>query len=407
MTTFAELKVSLAADLSDTDGKVFVDSDLGIFINKAIAEVSRVAPQEFTEDVAFSSGQLSYPLRGGQGNLVANSSFEEGDDTVLGATTATTVAVADAEDLLNGWLLSASAGVYFPTSPVRVTGRHVGILRPAIGGIDVKMYQDIPVNAGTVYILSGYHWKLTTGGLTNRIRVDALDASSVLVASGVISHDTTSSVPVQVSDSYTVPADDTVAFLRVNLLAIGTQPSTQQAFAYEDISLLEQTDAILVSSTARTQIEVSRVEVWDSTREPERFVSAVPSARSVAVGREPSSSSGGYRFWDGSLVIPNWLEDRLIDGTHFLRVWGYAPYDRLREDEQVADLSDELEFAVIFRAFIEGIRRLTQSRALFTQWQTRNNNTDVSVASLMSDLSTHLQEWRQMKRELVVLRERG
>lgn len=402
MTTLAELKVALARDLGDTAGKVFQDDDLEAFLNKAIAEVSRVAPQQFSEDVAFASGQLQYPLRGGQGNLIANSSFEEGDDTILGATTAVTVAVADAVDLLNGWSLSANAGCYFPVSPNRVTGRHVGILKPAAAGTDVKMYQDIPVNPGTVYILTGYHWKQTTGGLTNRIRVDTLDAASVLVDTGVIQHDTTSGVPVLASGSYTVPDDATVAFLRVNLVAVGVQPATLQAFEFEDVSLLEQSEAILVSSTARTEIEISRVEVWDSTQEPEQFVSVVPSGR----GSPVASSQGGWRFWSGSLVIPNWLESRLTDGTHLLRVWGYAPYDRLRDDAQVTDLSDELEFAVLFRAFVEGIRRLTQSRALFTQWQTRNNNTDVSVASLQSDLSSHLQEWRVMKRELVVLRER-
>ncbi len=407
MTTFAELKVALAADLSDTDSKVFLDDDLGAFINKAIAEVSRVAPQQFVEDVAFEDGQLSYILRGGQGNLIANPGFDDGDASIVGAGTAQAVTVADSGDLLSGWLLTQDAGIYFPRSGSRKSGLYVGVLKPDAGDSNVTLYQDIPVNPGTVYVFKGWHWKTATGGLISRLRVDSLDGSSVLVDQGVITHDTTSSVPVLGSGTYAVPDDSTVAFLRVNLVAVGTQPATQQGFAWEEIVLLEQSEAQLVSSTARTQIEVSRVEVFDTTREPERFVSVVPAGTGAAVGRYTANSEGGWRFWDGSLTIPNWLEDRLIAGTHILRVWGYAPYDRLRDDTQVADLSDELEFAVIFRAMIEGTRRLVNSRALFTQWQTRNNNTDVSVASLMSDLSTHLQEWRQTKRELVVLRERS
>lgn len=403
MTTFLELKTALAADLHDTDAKVFSDTDLGAFLNKAIAEVSRVAPQQFVEDVTCQEGQLSYVLRGGTGNLVANPSFEDGDDTLVGAATAVEVAQADAVDLTGGWALSAAtAGIYFPATALRKTGLYVGQLKPDAAGVDVALYQDIPVNADTVYVFSGWHWKQLTGGLINRIRVDSYDASMVLVASGVFTHDTTSSVPIAFSGSYTVPDDDTVAFLRVNLVAVGTQPATREVFAFEDISVLEQSEAQLVSSTARTEIEVMRAEIWDSSTEPERMSMVIPSKRSAPI----SSSEGGWYFWSGRFYIPNWIEDQIDPATQFIRVFGYAPYDRLRTDAQVTDLSDELEFAVLHRAMIEGIRRLVASRALFTQWQTRNNNTDVSVASLMSDLSTHLTEWRSVKRELVVLRER-
>lgn len=404
MTTFLELKTALAADLHDTDAKVFTDTDLGAFINKAVAEVSRVAPQQFVEDVTCQADQLSYVLRGGTGNLVANPSFEEGDDTIVGATTAVTVATADSVDLTGGWSINAAtAGIYFPKAfALRKTGLYIGYLKPVAAGANVSMYQDIPVNPDTVYIISGWHWKQLTGGLVNRVRVDSYDASMVLVDTSVFQHDTTSAVPVAFSGSYTVPADDTVAFLRIYLMAFGTQPATRETFGFEDISLLEQSEAQLVSSTARTEIEVMRAEIWDSSTEPESMALVIPTKRSAPI----SSSEGGWSFWGGRFYIPNWVEAQIDPSTQFIRVFGYAPYDRLRTDAQVTDLSDELEFAVLQRAMIEGIRRLVASRALFTQWQTRNNNTDVTVASLMSDLSTHLQEWRSVKRELVVLRER-
>jgi hypothetical protein len=404
MTTFAELKSSLSRALFDVDAGVFEDDDLGDFLNTAIAEISRVAPQTFEEDIPAVDGQLTYVLHGGTGNLISNPSFEEGDESILNTATLVAVAAADSSDLTHGWTLDQDASLGFVRSvSLRKTGLYVGALKPDAGDTNVKLYQDIPVNPDTVYVFSGWHAKLVTGGLAARIRLDTLDASSVVVDTGVFTHDTTSPTMVPAATSIAVPDDGSVAYIRVNLMAAGVQPATRQTFYFEDISLIEQSDSRLVATTARTEIEVAKVEIWDGSTDPESYIYTIPSAGSAPL----NSSEGGWTVWRGMLRVPTWVESQVDATTQFYRIWGYAPYDRLTSASQVTDLSDELEFAAIERARIEGVKRLIQNRMLFTQWQTRSNNTDITPAGLMNDLSLSEESWRRQKREMTVLRERS
>jgi hypothetical protein len=48
---------------------------------------------------------------------------------------------------------------------------------------------------------------------------------------------------------------------------------------------------------------------------------------------------------------------------------------------------------------------LLSSRELFSQWQIRSNNTDVTPAALMNDLSLAQADWRRLSRSMTVLRE--
>lgn len=150
------------------------------------------------------------------------------------------------------------------------------------------------------------------------------------------------------------------------------------------------------------EIELLAVEVWDVSVTPMRFVrTLLPSAMEA-----DRSSASGYRIWNGTLYLPNGIQRSLVTNQHALRVWGYSPYVQPANDDTELDLSSELYFALRDYCRVEGLAKLLNSRDLYTQWQTRTGNTDVSPASLMGQLSVARDDWRRRKRELMILRER-
>lgn len=398
MTTFAVLKSVLARRLHDPDAQTFTDDDLSDMVNEAIAEVSRIAPQPFIEDIAWIDGRTRYRLRGGNANQVANASFDEGDDTILLLTAPVSVPPANAPTLLQGWQLIATTPLHFPKSVNRVTGLRVARLVPSVAQADATLYQDIPVNANTSYSVEGYHWKEITGGLASRLEIETRDVNGDLVQS-VWTHDTTASVPVLASTSYVTADDGSEVYIRIKLICVGTQPTVQQAFLFEDISVSESSQAVLVAPNAVNEIEVSRVEIWTTNQ-------GVPSP-SRLVPRPGSSriqySEVGWRLWGGVLELP-FRYVNAFSSNDFIRVWGYAPYDALVDEEQVTDLTAELEWAVMVYCDLLGYRRLMADRNLFTQWQTRANNTDISPAGLMNMMNLAENSWQRKARQLAVLR---
>ena len=74
------------------------------------------------------------------------------------------------------------------------------------------------------------------------------------------------------------------------------------------------------------------------------------------------------------------------------------------EDTQVTDLSNELEWAVLLYCDAVATRRLWNDRSLFTQWQTRSNNTDITPAQLANRLNGLEAQWERKERQLHVLR---
>jgi len=397
VTTFAELRSTLARRLADPSNITFSDDDLKDMVNEAIAEVSRIAPQPFVEDLQVLTGRTRYKLRGGNANLVPNYSFEEGDDTVL-ATAPVTVTAADAPDLLGGWNLVADTPLYFPKNANRITGLRVAFLQPTAGQVDATLYADIPVNPSTTYQVEGWQWKLLAGGLVNRLELETRDVDNNLIES-VWTHDTTSAQPVLASTSYTTADDGTEFYLRIKLIAKGTQPSTRQSFGFEDISVAEASQAVLVAPNAINSIEVSKVELWNVT---DGVPYPVMSIQRPGFSRSDFTEVG-WRIWGGVLELPYGLVQSL-DTSAFIKVWGYAPYDTLVDDTQVTDLSNELEWAVLLYCDLIGTRRLWNDRALFSQWQTRSNNTDVTPAALAGRLNGLEQAWLRKERQLHVLR---
>jgi len=402
VTTFAALKTQLAALIADPDAKTFSTTDLGYFINAAIAEVSRIAPQRFQEDITLVDGTLDYRVRGGTGNLVANPSFDEGDETMFDSAY-NSLNIATASDLTAGWnVLNDGTRVLFSRSAFRKTGLYVGVIYVPANTASRTLCQYIPVNPDTTYLMSGWHWKGSAGGESNVVRANSYDADLVLVGTDIIRHDTTAGTPQWMSGSYAVPADGTVAFVRIDCVGYSAGAhSSQQAYAFENISFLEASDANLVADNAVGDIELRRVEVWsnDTTPVSPVFLLAPGSAEYV------NYSNTGWDFWNGVLSIPYRIFTSLDPSIHFLRVWGYAPFDQLTAPTQVTDLSGGLEQAVMAYCRIEALQRLSFERDLFTQWQTHAGNTDVTPAALMNALSLAREDWRRKSRALMVLRE--
>lgn len=152
-------------------------------------------------------------------------------------------------------------------------------------------------------------------------------------------------------------------------------------------------------------IRLVSVEVWDATAVPDRPIRWIEAASSHPTGL--SYSEAGWQFWGGFINLPyRWvafLKDHEAD--YFLRVRGYSPWANLVDDADVVPFSAGIEEALVIYCYIEALRRLIGNRALFTQWQTRSNNTDVTPAALMNDLNIAQEEWRRKSRAILVLRE--
>lgn len=156
-------------------------------------------------------------------------------------------------------------------------------------------------------------------------------------------------------------------------------------------------------AVAVPEIEVLRVELWDGSQTPAMPLQDVEPYDQSRV----NWTDNGWKVWDGILSLPRWVPLRISghEDDYILRVWGYAPYTALSADDDVVPLSFEREQALVTYARVEGLQRLNASRELFTQWQTRSGNSDVSPAGLMNALNIAQQDWRQKSRAISVLRE--
>lgn len=149
------------------------------------------------------------------------------------------------------------------------------------------------------------------------------------------------------------------------------------------------------------EIEVRRVEVWDGSFTPPRYVARLRPASAEYV----NSSQTGWECWGGILYLTNAQESALDPDVDLIKVWGYSPFLPLQSDSDILTCGAEREQAIKDYCRVLGLRRLVLERDLFTQWQTRTNNTDVSPAALMNGLAQAEEDWRRRSRALLVLRE--
>lgn len=156
------------------------------------------------------------------------------------------------------------------------------------------------------------------------------------------------------------------------------------------------------AGVAVPEIEVMRVEVWDASQAPDTFVTWVhPAATEYARG-----SDSGWSVWNGTLYLPT----RTVLGMagyeldYVIRVWGYSPYSHPDIDSDVIAVSKDIEQAMVWYCKVEALDLLLASRDLFTQWQTRSGNTDMTPAGLMNQRATAEQMWRTRSRSIQRLR---
>lgn len=143
------------------------------------------------------------------------------------------------------------------------------------------------------------------------------------------------------------------------------------------------------------EIKLVRVEIWRGV--PSRFAFKVK----AKAGQPARDSIAGWEVWGGKLELPQQVVT-YIEDDDLIRVWGYSPYDPISADADIVPVSAELEQAIRTFCRVEGLRRLTNSRVLFKQWQTRSNNTDVTLGQLNSDLQVAEEQWRKLSRALKV-----
>lgn len=156
----------------------------------------------------------------------------------------------------------------------------------------------------------------------------------------------------------------------------------------------------VTSDAAAPEIEIMRIEVWDVSQTPKKFVALLGSR----YGEYVNSSAAGWEVVNGRVSLTNAHELSIDPTIHQLRIWGYAPWPKLTSANGIT-LSAEQEYALLDYVRVEAIKMLLGSRELFTQWQTASRNTDTSLAALAGLLDRVEASWRRRARSLAVLRE--
>jgi len=302
MTTLATLRVNVSRDLRDPSNLTFSNDTVDDLINAALAEVGRIAPERFQEDIQPEENALSYQLR----RIGVTMTVEAGDAT------ANTITITS-HGFTNGTAIRFQS----------ITGG-----QGLIAGLTYYVVQITPDTFKVSPIISGSEVNFTTNitaGLINRVGLD---------------------------------------------------------------------DPL-------PEIEVSLVELWDSTTTPYE-----PICRFIPKSEERfNSSQSGWFVWGGYLYLTNPQAMLAVPQETMIRVWGYSPYRPVDSDGDNIGVTNELEWAMRVYCRVEALKRLNMDRDLYTQWQTHSGNTDISPAGLLNALSLAQDEWRRLERKLFILRE--
>ncbi len=204
------------------------------------------------------------------------------------------------------------------------------------------------------------------------------------------------------NDTFDVQAvKDMIASAYADIGRIAPQRFVEDITPLDDTLSYQVREAVFVEPN--DDIELMSVEVWDASTTP-----ATPYRQVDPQSSHPSGlsySQAGWRFWGGMLYLPNRVVDFIDPTKHVIQVWGYSPWLELTVDEDVVPFGRVHEEALVIRCHIEALRRLIGNRVLFTQWQTRSNNTDITPGTLMNEKTQAEQEWRTLARSIQVLRE--
>lgn len=307
-TTYGELQTKVSRVLQDPSNVTFVVQTVKDMISAAWAEIGRIAPEHFQEDITPIADTQAYQLR------------KTGTTQAL-----TTPFGAASTNLLTSTAHGLTAGV-----TIRFTA----------------------LTGGTGLVVGLPYYVIATGLTTDAFRLAP-------VLSGT-----------QVDFTTDITAGE---FVRIG---------------YDD---------------PLDEIEVQRVEVWNTSAVPRRAWRHIAPQANHPLGL--SYSQAGWYVWGGVLELPDRVMDMIDPAVHQLRVWGYSPWRPVTSDSDIVPFGREREEALVLYCHIEALRRLINNRALFTQWQTRSGNSNVTPAALMNDLSLAQAEWQRRARQIFVIRE--
>lgn len=116
-------------------------------------------------------------------------------------------------------------------------------------------------------------------------------------------------------------------------------------------------------------------------------------------------TTSGWDVFENILYLPRSLSFNATTDT--MTVWGYELRDPAMLDDDVVDC--DLDGESLIRAYAQYtcFQRLIMNRALFQQWQTNTNNSDVSATQLLGMASVYANEWRAQRSRVRRLRRNG
>jgi hypothetical protein len=155
-----------------------------------------------------------------------------------------------------------------------------------------------------------------------------------------------------------------------------------------DIPLVANTHTYDLSDTID---DIFRVELW-----------RVGWSYNTLKRHDGDEMQSGWDYFNTILYLPPAMDFDADQDT--LTVWGYSKRDPLLSDDEVLDADLDGENVIRAYAQFTCFQRLIMSRALFQQWQTDANNTDVSATQLLGMASVYANEWRSLRSRVRRLR---
>lgn len=108
-------------------------------------------------------------------------------------------------------------------------------------------------------------------------------------------------------------------------------------------------------------------------------------------------ADSGWEMHGGVLYLPaGWT----FTNGDTLRAWGYGGYVQLSASSSTTDLDTSGIYAVMVFCQSKAFTRLLFDRALFQQWQSNQNGSDVTETALAQVAADYRAEWRDERNRL-------
>ncbi len=408
-TTYLELQTKVSRAIQDPDNATFPVQTIKDIIQAAWAEIGRIAPHKFVEDIDPVIDQTEYQLRTdftvAGANLVVNPSFETNAASEAHLTTAAAV-IAN----ITGWTMpvtTAPAGSYAEVmNDTAEDGLWSTLLAwggTVAGSLGLTAAATFPVAPGSVYHIRAWVRGdvANTGVAGANIIIKTYNSAGTLLQNvsplGV--------VDVAAGDWQQIEGDmvmgSTVRSVRFSVYN-DTSSDPNAIVGFDNLEFFRVYSTTTFSDPV-DEVEVMAVELRDNSGDRVRSWKHIDPQSAHPWGL--AYSQAGWRVWGGVLYLPDRVVDLIDPDKHTIRVWGYSPFPPVVADNDVIPFGADREEALVIYCYVEALRRLIGNRALFTQWQTRSNNSDISFAGLASDFNMAQTEWKRRAGAIFVPRE--